>query len=539
LVAFASPPAVCVDTPPVTEHDDHGVYQPPAQGTTAQACESGISSGYACRNVELLSRVRLEEMGGGGGSDSWGWKDPDTGRYYALMGRSNGSSFLDVTDPENPVYLGNLPSTRGQKPWRDMKTYANHVFVVADGIIRHGMQVFDLTRLRGVDSPQTFEPDFLYNEIEWAHNIAINEDSGFAYVVGSDECRGGLHMIDIRQPDSPAFAGCFSADGYTHDVQCVNYHGPDPDHQGAEICLASNEDSLTVVDVSDKSNPRMLGKADYPMVGYSHQGWLTEDHRVFFLGDELDEQTFGTNTRTLAFDVSDLDDPHFSNAHLHGTSVIDHNLYVNGAYIYQANYLAGLRILRIDHAASAELAEVAYFDTSPLEDSRDFGGAWNVYPFFDNGTILVSDFDGGLFILRAALPEAAAQNAPINGRLSGLWVADGLNDQGLTLIVGENAQGPFVFFAWFIYLAGEPFWVAGDVAFEYGDDEVDIPAQRLQGLEFITPGEDMAGREDIGTLTLHAHGCRELHLMYEFEGLGSGELDMHPLASVQGRECPE
>ena len=222
------------------EHDDRGGAQTVFLETEGDVCESGVSSGYACRNVELLARLPTAEIGGGNAADSWGWKDTQTGRYYALVARSNGTSFVDVTDPAAPVYLGNLASTSGNQPWRDVKVYADHAFVVADNIPFHGMQVFDLTRLRGLETPQEFEADTRYGEIGPAHNIAINEESGFAYIVGSDQCQGGLHMVDIRNPTSPSFAGCFSGDGETHDVQCVMYTGPDADHQGAEICFASN-----------------------------------------------------------------------------------------------------------------------------------------------------------------------------------------------------------------------------------------------------------------------------------------------------------
>jgi len=123
----------------------------------------------------------------------------------------------------------------------------------------------------------------------------------------------------------------------------------------------------------------MLGKADYPLTGFSHQGWLDQDQGLFFMGDEVDELKFGMNTRTLMFDVRDLDNPVYAGAHLHATSVIDHNLYVNGNYLYQANYFAGLRILRIDRGKTTGLTEVAYFDTSPDQDGRDFGGVWPPY----------------------------------------------------------------------------------------------------------------------------------------------------------------
>ena len=101
---------------PVLQHDDHGQRPPIPKGTGSELCQSGVSSGFPCKNVELLARLPLTEIGGGQGADSWGWKDTETGRYYALFARSTGTSFVDVTDPRSPVYLGNLPSTTGSTP---------------------------------------------------------------------------------------------------------------------------------------------------------------------------------------------------------------------------------------------------------------------------------------------------------------------------------------------------------------------------------------------------------------------------------------
>lgn len=528
---------------PTPEHDDHGEAPVIEQGTGKAACINGVSGGFPCKNIMMLSRLSLEELGGEAGNDSWGWKDSETGSYYALIGMDSGVGIVDVTDPVEPVIIGRLNNARerqGFPPpffWRDMKTYKDHLFVVSDDTLGHGMQVFDLTRLRDANPPEEFTHDKVYSQFGTAHNIAINEDSGFAYVVGSDTCDGGLHMVEINDPKSPQNAGCFNDDGYTHDVQCVDYHGPDEAFDNREICFAANEDSLTIVDVTNKSNPKMIGKVDYPGVAFSHQGWLSKDQGFFVMGDELDEQATGSNARTLVFDVRDLEQPEYAADYISPNGTIDHNQYVRGNFIYQANYTAGLRILLVENMSAADFREVAFFDTFPALDQRSFQGAWNVYPFFDNGVILVSDRQAGLFVLRAELP--AAENAPINGRLTGAWITPGLNDQGLTLFVGENINGPYVFFAWFLFLNGDPFWLSGDTAFEYGVDAVDIPSQRLEGLDFISPGEDLADRIDVGTLHLHAHGCNLLHLEYDFgEELGSGELEMDRLVGVQGRECP-
>ncbi|MGH2544035.1 MAG: choice-of-anchor B family protein, partial [Ardenticatenaceae bacterium] len=242
-------------------------------------CVDGFAGEYPCENVDLASFLPLSEIGGGGANDIWGWTDPVTGNEYALMGRTNGTSFVDITDPENPIYLGNLASHTGDSVWRDIKVHLDHAFIVADFNGLHGMQVFDLTQLRDVTNPPVeFAETAHYDEIGSAHNIAINEETGYAYIIGGSLggqiCAGGLHMVDISDPVNPTFAGCFSEDGYTHDVQCVVYSGPDPDYQGNEICFAANEDTLTIVDVTDKSAPLMLSRTPYAGSGYTHQGWL-------------------------------------------------------------------------------------------------------------------------------------------------------------------------------------------------------------------------------------------------------------------------
>ena len=97
-----------------------------------------------------------------------------------------------------------------------------------------------LNQLRNYDgnSPVTFSETAHYGLFGNSHNIVINEESGFAFAVGCNDCSGGLHMINIQNPTNPTYAGCYSQDGYTHDSQCVIYDGPDSDYQGREICFS-------------------------------------------------------------------------------------------------------------------------------------------------------------------------------------------------------------------------------------------------------------------------------------------------------------
>ena len=384
----------------------------------AVACgEDGTAAAFPCEGVRLMSFLPVSEVGGDRGvemSDVWGWTDPETGREYALAGRVDGTAFVDVTDPENPVYLGSLPLTEGARPasWRDIKVYRNHAYVVADNAGDHGVQVFDLTKLRDVaDRPVTFEEDAHYDRVNSVHNLVVNPESGFAYAVGSsgggETCGGGLHMIDIRQPENPTFAGCFAdtrtgreGTGYTHDAQCVTYEGPDEEHRGREICVGANETALSIADVTDKDSATAISMATYPNVGYTHQGWFGPEQRYFYLNDELDElQGLVERTRTMVWDLSDLDDPIMVGTFMGPTASTDHNLYVVGDRIFQSNYVTGLRIL--DAGEPEKLEQIGYLDTVPYgENEPGFGGSWSNYPFFESGTIVVTSGSEGLFVVR-------------------------------------------------------------------------------------------------------------------------------------------
>ena len=287
--------------------------------------------------------------------------------------------------------------------WRDIKVYDNHAFIVSEAG-SHGMQVFDLTRLRDVQNPPVeFNADTHFTEFGSAHNIVINEESGYAYVVGTNRngpYQGGPLFINIQNPASPVSEGGFGDGGYSHDAQVVTYNGPDTDFTGKEILIGSNEDEVVIVDVSDKENPTTISTIDYSNIKYTHQGWFTEDLQYFIVGDELDEQNFGNNTRTLIFDFSDFDDPTLSFEYFSQNTSIDHNGYTLGDSYFLASYRAGMREISISDIGNQSMSEVGFFDTYPENDNANFNGVWNVYPYFESGNIIISDIEKGLFIVK-------------------------------------------------------------------------------------------------------------------------------------------
>lgn len=370
-------------------------------------CESGFAGEYPCNDYDLLSHIPVATLantnGNPEGSDIWGWTDATTGKEYAILAMTNSTAFVDVSDPINPVFLGRLNSNAGNNFWRDVKIYKDYAFIVADNVGAHGMQVFNLTKLRGVTSSNnTFTANKVYTGVGSCHNIFINENTAIAYLVGCGNYSGGPNFVDISDPENPVGLGGYSTEGYTHDAQAVTYSGPDTRYTGKEIFIGSNATKIVILDVTDKNNIQKISDIDYAQLGYTHQGWFTEDQRYFILGDELDERDIGLNTRTLIFDFNNLENPQLSSTYSANFTAIDHNGYVLGNKYYMANYRAGLRVFDISNISSTTnpMTEIGYFDTFPSNNGVGFNGAWSVYPYFASGNIIINDIERGLFVVR-------------------------------------------------------------------------------------------------------------------------------------------
>lgn len=376
----------------------------PSSGLTP--CEDGFAGVYPCSGYDLQAIVSLETFRANSGNDSWGWTDPQTGKEYAIMGLDDGTAFVDISVPDQPVYLGKLATATVPSSWRDVKVFQNHAFIVSEAA-NHGMQVFDLTRLRDLPSKQNFTADARFTGFGNAHNIAINEASGFAYVIGSSLYEGGPAFIDVNDPLNPTLEGGFSDESYSHDAHIVTYNGPDQDHHGKEILFGSNSDGgdnnqVVIVDVTDKSAPTLISNMSYSNGGYTHQGWLAEDHQYYYLGDELDEINYGGRTKTLVFDLEDLDNPILHHTYLGATNAIDHNGYTKNNSFFIANYTAGFREINTINIASGAMEEEGFFDTYPSNNNANFNGVWSIYPYFESGVIVISDINTGLYLVKAS-----------------------------------------------------------------------------------------------------------------------------------------
>jgi choice-of-anchor B domain-containing protein len=337
-----------------------------------------------------------------------------------------------------------LDSQVSSSLWRDVKVYKNYAFIVSDANGNHGMQIFDLKRLRTLtgNPAVTYTKSQTDGNLFWdgtginkkgsAHNIVINEDSGYAYILGSQGFNSGgpiIVKLDNNNngiPNDPVIVKLYPSLGYCHDAEVVMYDGPDPDYQGHEIMIGSfsGNNKVNIIDFTNKTSPTVISSVTYSDKYYTHQGWFTEDMKFFIAGDEKDEEGKGFNTRTLVFNVEDLDNPTLVYTFYGATPAIDHNGYVRGNRFYLANYAAGVRIMKVDGLSnpSPSMTEINYFDCYPQSNSASFNGTWNVYPYFASGNLIATGFgneningDGGLFVIKDPLydntpPNATCQN---------------------------------------------------------------------------------------------------------------------------------
>ena len=411
---------------PLFAHDDDGKVrdrQKPYRGpgwreVDGKPIEGSVAGTFDSNGVTLRSWLPLAQLSAPSTSANscWGYISP-AGREYAIIGLSDGTAFVDITNPGAAVVKAHIPGPTSL--WRDVRVYRNFCYAGSEG--GSGVQVIDMSQLdalgtvtlvNSVTAPATTTAA--------THTLALDEVSGFLYRAGGGA--NGLRIYDLNaNPAAPAYVNTWTPI-YVHEMMIKTFtSGPYANRQIAFCCGGANNGNantgLYIVDVTDKANPVQLSYTTYPNARYCHQGWLDAEGKYFYIDDELDEGATVSVTTTIVVDVSNLNAPTLTGTFTNGNTAIGHNLFVNGTKLYEANYRSGMRVF--DLAVSrTNPPEVAFFDTYPGSDSAQFNGLWNLWPFFPSGTVIGSDIERGLFVWKIAPPLAtyvvAAPPASIN-----------------------------------------------------------------------------------------------------------------------------
>ena len=372
-------------------------------------------------NINLLSNLDYNNDL----SDVWGYAN-DAGEY-ALVGVYNGISVVDVTNPYDPVELGFFNGP--ESIWRDLKTWGDYLYCIndEDGDGGAGLQILNLEELiNGVSNPTYIENMSL--GFETAHNIYIDEN-GVLYVFGADYGIGGALMYDlVANPENPPLLGVFN-DYYLHDGMA----------RGDTLWGgAINDGVFTVIDVSDKQNPEIIGSHATPN-NFSHNCWISDDGDYLFTTDEV------SGAYVAAYDVSNLNDIEEVDriqAWSPQTNVIPHNTHVDGDFIVTSYYADGLSV--VDVSNPSNMVEVGYYDTSEDYSGGGFNGAWGAYPWLPSGNILVTDIETGLYVLEPKYTNASFVEGVVTDSDTGLPISNAqVQILGTSIIINTDLGGYF------------------------------------------------------------------------------------------------
>jgi choice-of-anchor B domain-containing protein len=324
---------------------------------------------------------------GTGLSAIWGYTAPD-GREYALVGitgsgsgsTSGGTSIVDITVDSNPRVVTHIVGPNST--WREMKTYRHYAYVVTEASGGTGVQIIDLSQLPDTARLiRTFGYSSGTKNINKSHTISIHD--GFMYLNGcANWSPGGILIFDLRtDPTNPVFVSEYQPQ-YVHDSYVLR----DTIYASA----INGGGGLIIANATKKTNIQTIGQISYAGSG-THNAWVTKDRRYALTTDEI-----GTTAKNLKiWDIGSLPaiPPATTATFTVDPSSTIHNVHVRGDYAYCAWYNGyGLQIVNVSNPALPILAAGYRTSTSSL--------AWETYPYFPSGKVIIGDGSTGLWIFR-------------------------------------------------------------------------------------------------------------------------------------------
>jgi len=370
-----------------------------------------ISSWGQSYNLDSLSHLDFQALHNTNLNDIWGYVD-ENNNEYALIGAAKGVSIVDVTNPQNPTEVYWHSGT--ESTWRDLKVYGDYAYVTTEA--EDGLLIIDLSPLP--NNPVTSTTNFYDSTDPWnsAHNIWIDEN-GYAYIFGSDRGNGGVIILDVfTDPMNPVEVGEFD-NWYVHDGYVRN----------DTMYLAHiYEGFFSLVDISDKTNPVLLGTHQTPS-SFAHNIWPSDNGQFVFTTDEVSDAYVAAYDILDPTNIQEVDRIQSSP----GDQVVPHNAHVDGDFLVTSYYADGVVIHDISDPEN--MVEVGRFDTYP-GTSTSTTGNWGAYPFLPSGNILATDIENGFFVL--------GRNYDYGAKLEGTITdnGNGNNLQGVDITISGEPQ---------------------------------------------------------------------------------------------------
>jgi choice-of-anchor B domain-containing protein len=327
-------------------------------------------------------------------NDIWGYVDGNSNEY-AIMGSWQDDIFIiDVTTPSSPTvsahFFHNSVSGLSMQNslWRDFKTYNGYLYAVADQG-NMGLMIFNLNTL---PSSVQFETQ-ITSGFNRAHNIFIDTNSGYLYVVGTNTRNNGMIVYDLSggNETTPVLLASVSLPGgYVHDVYVRN---------DTAYC-SHGWNGYYLYDFSTPASPVALGSIG--TTGYNHSSWLNPAGDYAIVAEEVP-----TGLPLIFMDVANPSNMNMDTTFQYplegpGTFNTPHNPFIKDSLCYVSYYNDGVQIFDISNPPSVQI--VGYYDTYPDNNNgyTGYDGCWGVYPYLPSGNIIASDTKYGLRVLEYA-----------------------------------------------------------------------------------------------------------------------------------------
>lgn len=366
----------------------------------AIAFNSMLSQTYPSLNMTLIKHMNPQISAGGDGrkySGCWGWRQDSTAREYALVGTSDRTYFVDITNPSNPIIRDSVIARRSACTWREIKNYKNYCYIVSDDGTPNSFQIVDMKYLP--DSVHVVYDDTTY--FERAHTIWV--DGNKLYAGGVTPKGGGvainMQVYSLANPAVPVLLRTLSQDypsiGYVHDMFV----------RKDTIYASAGAQGLHVFKLTSSNTFSALGSlTGYAEAGYNHSSYITTNGKTLVFCDETPSKSIkvadvsNLSNITLPALMKPNSNPEF----------VGHNPYVVGnRWAFVSAYQDGLLLYDISVPSAPVLK--GFFDTFPTGGANagnNYGGTsyrgnWGAYPYFPSGVILACDMQNGIFLLRA------------------------------------------------------------------------------------------------------------------------------------------
>ena len=380
---------------------------------------------------------------------------------FCPSGDKSGVKVVDLSQPSLPTVatLQNPPGTSaedivvftpsyGPKAGRDIAAVGIQACFRRDDATFRGLQLFDVT-----DASNPVELGRLSSglKIRGVHELSVAQRPDLGKVLALEAVnysqtydaghRGDLRIVDITDPVHPVETGnwALASVGVTNQFTGVGCfartygHAVSASADGRTAYLSAIDGGEILVNISDPANPTFLRNARYPASEAgdmdTHSADVSLDSRWLYVQDE-DEcrsndsknqvgwgylRVFDTSSRDANGDLVEtatFKTPHSAanNDPSNGEYTIHHvsqNAHWSTAKIAISWYSDGVRIVDVSGLARGRApVETAFFVppayNDPVGSCACLGNSafvWGVH-VMDDGTILLSDINSGLWVIR-------------------------------------------------------------------------------------------------------------------------------------------